>query len=86
MNTEQLEWINDALQSSYSTQVRRRIFRQLAESLVYEKVIPYRTENARENSDEHIYYIEINQPGGQSVTYRFRAKKTKTFQDRKSVV
>ncbi|SEN05405.1 IucA/IucC family protein [Lihuaxuella thermophila] len=79
MKTEHLEWINDALQSSYSTQVRRRIFRQLAESLVYENVIPYRTESVRENRDEHIFSIEVNQPDGEPVTYRFQAKRTKTF-------
>jgi 2-[(L-alanin-3-ylcarbamoyl)methyl]-3-(2-aminoethylcarbamoyl)-2-hydroxypropanoate synthase len=70
-------WLDEALQSPLATEVRRRIFRQLVESLVYEKVIPCRSE--RLQGEERLYVIETKQEDGQEVSYQFRGMRTKTF-------
>ncbi|MFC7439776.1 IucA/IucC family protein [Laceyella putida] len=77
MKNMSLPWLNEALQSAHATQVRRRIFRQLVESLIYEKVIPCRSEPVQ--GHERLYVIETKQEDGQAVTYRFRGEQTKTF-------
>lgn len=78
MKQELLKWTEQALESAWSIQVRRRIFRQLIESLIYEKVVPYSTE-LKEKNNEYTYIIETNQPDGKPVTYHFQAKQCFTF-------
>lgn len=78
MMQELLTWVDQAWESTHSVQVRRRIFRQLIESLIYEKVLSFSSEpNGKKK--ESTYMIEANQPDGKTVIYHFQAKQCFTF-------
>lgn len=64
--------VTNALQSQAFVDVRRRIFRQLVESLIYEGVVPYQVENG-------VFRINGQTEDGKSVTYLAVGKRMLTF-------
>jgi len=65
-----------ALQSEQLVSVRRRIFRQLIESLIYEGIVRYQMED---HGEETVYSIEGRDETGNRVTYTCSGRKRFTF-------
>ncbi|MBJ6362967.1 IucA/IucC family protein [Paenibacillus sp. GCM10012307] len=65
-----------SLRSEQAIRVRRRIFRQLLESFLYERIL---TEPDIKGESEAEYALHGNSQTGEPVEYRFRASRTASF-------
>lgn len=68
--------VMEAIQSPQYEKVRRRVFRQLIESLIYEKLI---SPAVIQDGEGCIFYIEGHTCFGEMVTYKCRGRKRMTF-------
>ncbi|MDF2680843.1 MAG: IucA/IucC family siderophore biosynthesis protein [Brevibacillus sp.] len=73
---EQAVWVEAAIQSDQYVDVRRRIFRQLVEALLYESMIAAETD---EIDEEIVFRLKAETEEGEPVTYSCRGQRRMTF-------